>query len=97
MQAMLLDERLARSKSLLTLLRENPLFSAAYIGYEKGDLLAVVDLDNGAVQTSLHAPSGASYLVHAVIGAGQNYRNEYFFYSADDTLLERRPLADKTF
>lgn len=93
-----LDERLARRPPLLALLRENPLASAFYVGYDNGDFMAVLQLDEPSVRQSLAAPRGASYMVHSVDGRARGeLRHEYLFFSDQDVLLERRELPGPTF
>lgn len=89
-----LPQRLQRLPLFASLLSQNQLLAAAFVGYRNGQFLLVRPLRDAAVRERLGAPPSAAYLVQSVAGEGaRGVAGRWSFYSADLKLLhtELRP------
>lgn len=97
-EAVRLDDRLARRSVLMAELVANPLASAIHVGYRNGDFMLVRPLDRRDIRQRFEAPAHAHYLVQTVMRTADGaVRGEYLFYDARHALVQRRPVAGYRF
>lgn len=91
-----LPARLRRLPVLARLLQQNPLLSAAYVGYPDGQFFLVRPLRNAAVRERLEAPPGANYLVQSVASEGGRggMVGRWAFYDARLQVISSRVRPD---
>lgn len=93
-----LPERLKRLYVLSDELIANPLLASLYVGNKKGEFLLVRPLENAAMRERFLAPPRANFMAQArTLHRDGSIVGEYFFYSADNVLLERRVVPDYQF
>ena len=93
-----LDERLARLFVLSEELTANPLLSSLYVGYKNGEFILVRALDKPEHRKLVQAPAGANFMAQArTLRPGGKIVGEYFFYTANAVLIERRTVPTYQF
>ena len=91
-----LPARLRRLPMLASLLEQNPLLSAVFIGYPDGQFLLLRPIRNAALRTRLEAPPAAAYLLQSMSrdrGAVQTV-GRWSYYDAQLRLVDTASRPD---
>jgi HD-GYP domain-containing protein (c-di-GMP phosphodiesterase class II)/HAMP domain-containing protein len=93
------ETRFATSRIMIEALRSGSGISAAYVGYNDGDFIAVRTLDpRSDWGRSLSAPTGAAYLMQSIYHDGNGTPiGRYLFYDKDAVPLESRLMPNYVF
>ncbi len=88
------DTRLATSRIMIEALRGGSAISAAYVGYDDGDFIAVRTIDaESDWGRSLAAPARSVYLMQTITHDGNGKPvGRYLFYDENIVPLENRPM-----